>query len=88
MLLQVGYEGSEVIPQNRVLPTSVSATLPDQVWRLRLKIAFANIFGTYPVPAYTAHWCLLLLQDCDAIRKSILSKNARFCFLATFQGDP
>lgn len=28
MLLQVGYEGSEVIPQNRVLPTSVSATPP------------------------------------------------------------
>lgn len=68
MLLQVGYEGDKVKPQNRVLvlspalPTSAGDTLPDQVWRLSLKIAFANIFGTYPAPAYTAHRGLLLRQ--------------------------
>lgn len=41
---------------------SACHNLADQVCWLRLKTAFANVFGTYPIPAYTAHQGLLLLQ--------------------------
>lgn len=49
--------------------------------RLRLKTAFANIFGAYPILGYIAHQGLLFTPGLsDAIRKSILHKKCKVLF--------
>lgn len=91
MLLQVDDEGDKITgffssPKRSLCDfastvASIQDSLPDQVRWLRLKTAIANIFGIYPIPVYTAHRGLLLLQDClMPSGKAFFTKNARYYF--------